>query len=109
MTRTDADEILWSITYKPGWQLEWSRVWGGDLGWLLRFEWKAVRPDRETGVEGEGQGGPTYVPYSDLKGGEHLMRLVFGAVLRYEEHEAREFFKVNGERPFDPHKRLLDV
>lgn len=108
MNRSEVDDILWSIKYKPGWELKWARVWGGDLGWLLQFEWTCTRPDREDVTLIEiGHGGVNTIPFSEITDAERLVKLVFAAALRYEEHECREFFMVGDQRPFDPHKRLM--
>ena len=93
--------ILGGIAYKKGWHLEW----GFERGFCW-FEWVAERPDSYTGIVDIGRGGPVYVPASDLTE-EGLVRMAFGAALRFEEHECREFFTYRGQRPFDPHKVLI--
>jgi hypothetical protein len=45
-----------------------------------------------------------YTSYVGLEWGQDLNAKVFGFLLRFCEHEFRENFVVDGERPFNPHK-----
>jgi len=95
------DAVLGRITYKEGWKLDWMESDG-----LLLFEWQSRRPDSRTGEVEVGRGGPNFLRTYDLTE-ESLVRMVFAAALRFEEHECREFFMYDDQRPFDPHKDLI--
>lgn len=100
------EPILRAIRYKPGYYLDWD-----DWGEFITIWWKYSRPDSrnpdviETGMSGEIT---LYIPSLDPEDPEPLIRAVFGMTMRLEEHEAREFFMYRDQRPFDPHKRLLE-
>jgi len=95
------DAVMERIKYKEGWTLDWITQDG-----LLLFEWKSTRPDSRTGEIGVGSGGPNFLRTYDLTE-ETLVRMIFAAALRFEEHECREFFMYDSQRPFDPHKELI--
>lgn len=62
------------------------------------------RPDAVTGEVKLGRGGKRYLRYDQTDG--QIVRVVFGALLAYEEHEWREAFLYRGKRIFGPH---LDI
>lgn len=101
MERDFIDAVLSRIRYKEGWKLDWVEHDG-----LLLFEWKSRRPDSRTGAVEVGSGGPNYLRTYDLTE-EMLVRMIFAAALRFEEHECREFFMYDDQRPFDPHTELV--
>lgn len=59
------------------------------------------RPDAVTGVPGWGKGGKAYI--SEHATDSEIFQTMFGLAKAYEEHEVREFFRVDGVRPFGPH------
>jgi hypothetical protein len=59
------------------------------------------RPDAVTGEPGEGQGGKAYI--SEHATDSEIFQTMLGLAKAYEEHEVREFFLVDGRRPFGPH------
>lgn len=65
------------------------------------FQAEADRPDTNTGEWGHGLGGKVYLDpeMTDFA----MIRIAFGVLKSYEEHEAREGFLVDGERIFGPH------
>lgn len=62
------------------------------------------RPDANTGEVAVGRGGKRYLRPDQTDG--QIVRVVFGALLAYEEHEWREAFHFDGHRIFGPHIRL---
>jgi len=102
MTGWEIGRALGLIRYKPTHDLNWKfsnstfKVW-----------WEFERLDSVTGEMGIGTSG--YVSFEmgpDLTE-EALVRGVWGMTLRLEEHEAREFFMYDDQKPFDPHQRLV--
>ena len=93
------------IHYKPGHKLIWEEV-ADDV---FEIWWNFKRPDCYNPSEwGVGRSGAVtvYLPHVYTK--EQLVRTIFGMTMRLEEHECREFFLYGLERPFDPHKELLE-
>lgn len=103
MNPYEAMAVLRNITYKPGWRLDY-RV----LNAVLIFAWAFDRPDAITGEPGQGRGGETHRLVGTIDGPETLVRLAFMNALAVEEHEAREFFRYQGNRTFNPHVALID-
>jgi hypothetical protein len=65
---------------------------------------EADRIDVNTGEPGVGRGGKAYLtPYAT---DSELARTLLGLAIAYEEHEVREFFKVDGVAVFGPHISL---
>lgn len=60
-----------------------------------------VRPDRETGKMGIGAARPWILNGTTAV---EIIQTALGMVLAVEEHEARERFKYQGHRVFDPHR-----
>lgn len=60
-----------------------------------------LRPDSTTGEQGWGFGGKAYI--SEHVTDSEVFQTLFGLAKAYEEHEVREFFLVDGKRPFGPH------
>src|SRR4051812_35559338 len=65
------------------------------------FEVVAIRPDTYTGEQRVGYGGHRTV--TDDMSDSQIVRAMFGALLAFEEHEAREAFTFDGARIFGPH------
>lgn len=106
MNRTEATRILSGITYKPGHILVYE--FKGTSNVVLTIYWSFERPDCNNPSEwGVGRSGPVTVYLPDIYTEEQLVRTVFGMTMRLEEHEAREFYMYNGDRPFDPHVPLI--
>jgi hypothetical protein len=106
MNKDLAEFYLRSIDYKPNHELKWDEI-DEDV---LEVWWEFDRPDCLDPTEwGVGRSGPEllYLPHIYEK--EQLVRKIFAMTLRLEEHEAREFFRFGIERPFDPHRRLIDA
>jgi len=59
------------------------------------------RPDTYTKEIGIGKGGKEYV--SSYATHDEVIKKIFGLVMKYVEHEAREGFKWRGRRVFNPH------
>lgn len=59
------------------------------------------RPCAITGKMGTGKGGKAYI--SEFATDSEIFQTLFGLAKAYEEHEVREFFKVDGEQVFGPH------
>lgn len=91
--------ILQSIQYKDDFKIIASR----DLSDEGRVFIQVVceRPDSITGKPGVGKGGKMYLSPHMVDG--EVVRKAFQAILAYEEHEAREFFRYKGAQVFGPH------
>jgi hypothetical protein len=60
-----------------------------------------LRPDSITGEIDWGRGGKAYI--SQHATDSEIFQTMLGLAKAYEEHEAREFFLVDGKRVFGPH------
>lgn len=77
----------------------------GQVNGAVWIEINHHRPDTHTGQMGVGSGGRRFIPVTaDIS---DIVRMVFGAFLAYQEHEAREAFKFQGVRVFGPHQDLV--
>lgn len=59
------------------------------------------RPDAISGKVSVGKGGKAYI--SEWATDSEIFQTMFGLARGYEEHEVREFFRVDGEQVFGPH------
>lgn len=84
--------LLDRITYKPGYRVV-------QAGRLVQVSFS--RPDAFTGEQGIGFGGTAKIP-DDATPGD-VLRTVFGLFRALEEHECREWFRVDGVQVFSPH------
>lgn len=106
MTIDEAVKVISLINYKPEHKLVWDAPTNDTK--TLRIYWEFKRPDCYNPEEwGVGRSGPVIVYLPDVHTKEQLVRIIFGMTMRLEEHECREFFGYGLERPFDPHKELL--
>jgi hypothetical protein len=94
-----AELLGWSkqIEYKPGWQISVEHL--GWVGYGLRVVFYAM--SSVTGIEDMQYGRLWHMPISVTK--SQFFMTALKAILTAEEHEAREFFKVNGIAVFGPH------
>lgn len=88
-----------------GWRWECRDVASPSRGWLIRCSFQ--RPDRETGTVGRGFGRWWYI--ADGTSESALWKTMFAAAKMIVEHELLEAFKVDGKRPFDPHRSVQDL
>lgn len=90
-----------------GWQWEHSVLNERDSlpGWLVRCSFQ--RPDRDTGEVGRGFGRWWMIEHGTTVSA--LQKTMFAAAKMIVEHELMEAFKVNGRRPFDPHRTVQDL
>lgn len=100
---TDGEQVaavVDRITYRDGYDFLVHEALGdGDL--VIGVELLVQRPDAITGEMGAGYGGIRWL--SRFASKSDVVRMVFGAILAYEEHEAREFFRYRGAQVFGPH------
>lgn len=75
------------------------------LAWEIRCSFR--RPERETGVVGEGFGRWWPVDPGITESG--LWKTMYLAVTTNVTHEVLEAYKVLGFRPFDPHRSIRDL
>lgn len=92
-------KILQSIEYKDNFELIVGRDPGEDGRVFIQVV--CIRPDAITGESGVGKGGKIYLSPHMVDG--EIVRKAFQALLGYEEHEAREFFRYKGAQVFGPH------
>jgi len=103
-------EVQQSISYKEGYELLLlqDKILGENGRWYYQVQ--CLRPDAITGCLGYGRGGKAEL--SPFVTRSELITKAFGLFKNYEEHECREFFKVNGKAPFNPHidvEALLEI
>lgn len=104
MTIDDVYNVIGRIEYKESWKI--LVLWDESEREYLHFRWTFERPDRDTKKVQAGYGPWFHVLSSELDE-ESLVRRLFQAALQVEEHECREHFIYNGERPMNPHTRLI--
>ncbi|MCR1785335.1 hypothetical protein KVF89_22535 [Nocardioides carbamazepini] len=98
---SDLFELVYHrVSYKPGYRLLLKPDQQVPRGrWYFQVE--SARIDAVTGQPGTGRGGKAYLsPEACLS---ELVQTAFGLFKAYEEHEAREFFRYDGEQVFGPH------
>lgn len=107
MTLDHIDKILEQITYKPGWKLQWRPVdLHGMMG--LRIWWTLRVPDAYDPTKMVTFQSAHVIPDPRRLDSESLVREVWRLTQRAELHEAGEFFMYGDERPFDPHRSVLE-
>ena len=95
------------VSFATSW-LDMGARWAWQLverGWLIRCSFQ--RPDRETGTVGRGFGRWWYIAAGTSESA--LWKTMFAAAKMIVEHELLEAFKVDGKRPFDPHRSVQDL
>jgi hypothetical protein len=93
-------DLLRRFRYRPGWRFAVvAGRWPGECVLVVRT-W--VEDTYRPGWWGAGVS-MSIVPYTEMTGDE-WMRWLRHAVAQIEDHETGEWFVVDGERPFDPHK-----
>lgn len=95
-------DFLKRVQYKPGWALRAKAPTGPFERAMLTWTFiapDARNPEQTVVVEGEAQLS-TYDTHDEI-----LRTFVWATLLAVEEHEAGEWFQVDGDRPFDPHRQ----
>ena len=98
---TDIGGVIDRISYKD---LEIA-YWTAEYFMAVQLRQK-VAIDTETGEEIEMKGHTTYIPIGTPE--EDVIREIYYLCLRWETHELNEFFKVDGHRPYNPHRKVLE-
>lgn len=94
------EEVAAAVTYKPGYRILLKPdLEVGHGRWYYQVE--ADRTDAITGEHGVGRGGKAYLSVHQTR--SELVQVVFALIKSYEEHEAREFFRYEGQQVFGPH------
>lgn len=91
--------IRYDIRYREGCRVLVRRDEG--IPGRVYVQVEADRPDAITGEMGVGRGGKIYLSPHMVNG--EIVRKIFQALLSYEEHECREFFRYRGAQVFGPH------
>lgn len=105
MKLDEAMKLIKSVTYKPGWKL----IAGFDPQWAaVRMYWHTVVPDAGAPEQMTPVVHQTLLSMAEVGGmtPELLTKWIFGMVLDAERHEAKEFFRVGGVQPYDPHPEM---
>lgn len=100
MTASELQALIDSITYKPGYKLE--RI-GRDLRWRLVDVPDAYRKYKYVTVVNQW----FTIPWGVTR--EDAIRMIFAMLAYHEDHEMREFFKVDGKSPYNPHRKGCEV
>lgn len=95
-TEAQMEAMVNAITYKEGYEIRFAVTGGRPY-----IQVYCTRPDSITGEIGLGRGGEVYL--SPLMTDSEIIRKCFGALLAYEEHECREWFRYCGKQIFGPH------
>lgn len=93
--------LLGKLRYKPGWKFEIRQDAAGPWGWYL-WILAEVEDAYHPGVRAQ-IANARPLPFGELPD-DAWMRLVHSAIWSAEGHEIDEWFVVDGERPFDPHR-----
>jgi hypothetical protein len=107
-TTTKLSETIERVSFGPscldmGWQWEVEPV--SAAGWRIRCSFQ--RPDTNTGTIGRGFGRWWLVDRGVTESG--LWKTMYAAAKMILEHELLEAFKVDGVRPFDPHRTIQSL
>lgn len=97
------EEMLATFTYKPGWAFVLEPC--ADNSWLVRMIWESSdsrSPTRKTTVVQVWH----LPPLNRGRSKSELQRMLRREIHMAEKHEADEFMLFNGERLFDPHKKV---
>lgn len=77
-------------------------------GTTVKAWWHFRRINAVTALVGYGDSGPVTFDLDDPNLTEEaIVRGIWGMTWRLEEHEQREFFSYYGQRPFQPHQKLI--
>lgn len=105
LTYEEADAILKTITYKPGWKFMWAKAADGDS---VSVGVQYVAPNSTPGssrYQSEATVMASFsVPLASMSDPVQFTQAVFAGFALSEMHEAREFFRVGGVAPFHPHR-----
>jgi hypothetical protein len=101
MTEYEVRELLKRFTYKPGWKFEPTTYFStnpGEMTMAIRYEAEdAFNPGRQIIV---GTRKRFVAPVNEQMFWANMLSMIESV----ERHEAREWFKVDGQMPFNPHK-----
>lgn len=96
----DVNDVISRLQYKD-WGIDW--LWSADGGYNVSIRFKRV--DSITGEPGESmQMRKWYV--ENWRDKEYLVHTVFKAIMSAEQHECQEFFKLDGQAVFSPHRKI---
>lgn len=104
------------VSFKPscldmgwGWEVEGgifdARARGVFVAWRIRCSFQ--RPERDSGEVGTGFGRWWLIERGTTESA--VVKTMFAAAKMIVEHELLEAFKVDGRRPFDPHRTVQDL
>lgn len=92
-------QILDNIEYKP--MTGFRHGWMGDGFYIQHWQQVPCAEDPEGPPEAPHYGRKWYI--SKHMCISEIVQTALAAIIMYEEHEVREFFKYKGQRPFGPH------
>ena len=100
MTKKDADKILKDLTYKSGWK--W-RSFSDPLGWQFiceMFTLDVRDPTKKVMLMNQ-----LLLPWEIFyhMDEERFIQEIFDFIERMEEHESREWFRINGKQVYKVH------
>lgn len=102
MTFARFSEIVGTVQYKPGWLIETAPKPGG----LARVHVRGNVVHSKTGKPWTIDFYGVFSPRACRRSREVIER-VKRVIWEAEDHEFGEFFRVNGRRPYDPHRKVL--
>lgn len=101
--RSRVKNLIFRVSYRDGYEfvLETDKT---DSYGRLYLQLQVQRPDVFTGEIGTGYSGKAYL--SEHMTDSEISRVLIGLCLGYEEHEVREFFKIDEVAVYGPHIAL---
>lgn len=96
MTFQEMRDLMWHISYKPGWSLH--LVQEGDRPYL---QWQVQGADSVTHQPVVWSTGKRYLSYHMCR--QEVVSAAFSLALSAEEHEVREWFRYKGASIYNPH------
>lgn len=95
-------ELVDRLTYKPGWKFTLIKRYDEDGSGGLTLVILSVTPDSYDVKKTSRVNHPFLVPPASYNE-RNWLAWIFDCIVKVETHEAGEFFKVDGVRPFAPH------
>lgn len=100
ITIEQAQSIIHRLTYKPGWKFHLDFYTVDKVSLAISFDTEnAYEPGQIVKI-----GFRQVLTPSTLISEESFIAALMSIIDRAERHETREWFKIDGQMPFDPHK-----
>lgn len=101
----ELEQILSTITYKPGWKIVVNQTLEREL---LYLQIHATVTDAWSDLPARGQFFATTIPAPLISDAEQFIRWVRDSIIQFEMHEVDEYLRINGEWVNHPHPELRE-